>query len=78
MLFASRYLLNLHLLAFGVNILLMLVILWKQRSLSYRFEQLTWRMDSSPRSVCDTYHSYDGPSTIPIRQFPRKPEESID
>lgn len=72
MFFASRYMLNLHLLAIGFNILLMLAILWKQRSLAHRFERLTWHMDKDPRSVQETYESYDGPATIPMDQFPRK------
>lgn len=74
MLFASRYLLNVHLLAIGLNFLLMLAILWKQRSLSHRFERLTWHLDNPPRTVQESYDSYDGPSTIPMRQFPRKRE----
>lgn len=74
MLFASRYLLNVHLLAIGLNFLLMLAILWKQRSLSHRFERLTWHLDKPARTVQESYDSYDGPATIPMRQFPRKRE----
>jgi len=75
MLFALRDMLNLQLLAIGVQILLMLAILWNQRSLAQRFEQLTWRVDPSPRPSQESYESYDGPTTIPIRQFPRKREQ---
>lgn len=67
-----------HMLSWGVglNTLLLLAILWAQLVLLVRLRRMTGP-SGSIRSVPDEVRSYDGPATIPIRQFPQKRETNV-
>lgn len=81
---------NLQLMSIGISILLMLVILWRQRALRLQIDYLTWELRYSMQPHRNTFRTNaarphaaaevdDQPATIMYRGRPFPPKrESVD